>query len=125
MRCIFVVKCIFIENVVKFQFVFVDYFLNKGLRYKLDKVVKWLMQLLVVVFFVKQYQRVVFYVIELEGLQCLKMEILIQNLLEMQERKVSEFSKVILFVICDLVSLEVDKKLIKYIVLLSLGVFLV
>ena len=122
MRRISAAKCILTENVVKLQSVSVDHFLNKGSRYKSDKAVKRLMQLPVVVFPVKQHQRVALYVTESEGLQCSKMETLIQNLLEMQERKASELSKATLSVICDLASSEADKKLIKYTALLSSGV---
>ena len=80
------------------------------------------MQLPVVVFPVKQHQRVALYVTESEGLQCSKMESLIQNLLEMQERKASELSKATSSVICDLTRSEADKELIKYTALLSSGV---
>ena len=60
------------------------------------------MQLPVVVFPVKQHQRVALYETESEGLQCSNMETQIQNLLEKQERKASEQSKATLSVICDL-----------------------
>ena len=122
MRLISAAKCILTENVVKLQSVYVDHFLNKGSRYKSEKAVKRLMQLPVVVFPVKQHQRVALYVTESEELQCSKMETLIQNLLEMQETKASELSKATLSVICDLGSSEADKKLIKYTALLSSGV---
>ena len=89
MRRISAAKCILPKNVVKLQSLYVDNFLNKGSRYKSDKAVKWLMQLPVVVFPVKQHQRVTLYVTESEGLECSKMETLIRNLLEMQERKSS------------------------------------
>ena len=115
-------KCILTENVVKLQSVYVEQFLNKGSKYKTDKAVKRLMQLPVVVFPVKEHQRVTLYVTESEGLNCSKVQILIQNLLEMQEKKASDLSKATLSIICDLASSEVDKKLIKYTALISSGI---
>ena len=78
-----------------------------------------LMQLPMVVFPVKQHQRVALYVTESGELQSSKMDTLIQNLLEMQERKASELSKTTLSVTFHLSSSVADKKLIKYTAVLS------
>lgn len=112
------------ENVVKLQSVYVNHFWNKGSKYKSDKAVERLMQLPVVVFPVREHQKVTLSVTESEGLNCSKMQTLIQNLVEVQERKASELSKATLSVICDLASSKVDKKLIKYTALLSSGISL-
>lgn len=110
------------EKVDKLQKVHEKHFLKQGSRYKTDTAVKQLMQLPVVAFPVKEHERVILYVTELEGLNCSKAQRLTQNLLAMQKKESSELNKATLSLICDLVSSEADKKLIKYTALLSSGI---
>ena len=107
---------------VKLQTAFEKYFLKQGSKYKTDKAVKRLMQLPVVAFPVKEHERVTLYVTESEGLNCSKVQTLVQNLLEMLKKHVSDFDKSTLSLICDLATSEVDKKLIRYTALISTGI---
>jgi len=112
------------EKVIKLQTVYEKIFGKQGSKYKTDKAVERLMQLPVVTFPVKEHQRVTIYVTEPEGLNCSKVQRLIQNFLEKQNNKASELSKATLCVVCDLASSGKDKKLIKYTALLISGISL-
>lgn len=121
LKLISAAKCLISEKVVKVQSIFVEHFLKKGSKYKTDKAVKRLLQLPVIVFPVKEKERVTLYVTESEEKDCIKLLSLTQSLLDVNQKQSCELNKATLSVICNLASSETDKKLIKYTALLSSG----